>query len=382
MINEATVKGFKSLKDVEFDLGNLNILVGANASGKSSFLQVLLLLRQSSTAEGVVPSLQLSGDLFEGGTATDVLHPEAERKIEVVIREGRDATSFVFEALRSDADPNPRVLSCGATSDSKLPKGLYQRGGAFCYLNAERLGPRVSYPLPPAEAKLSGFLGKHGEFTTAFLARAHASNLTVPGWDSQLNALAAVGEGIDQADISFAQSQMSAVANILLAWVIPGASFDASEHSAMDMAQLGFTRDAKGTKSSVRPTHIGFGLSYTLPIITGLLATPKSGMCIVENPEAHLHPFSQSRMGSLLAAAAGNGIQLFVETHSDHVVNGVRLAVKNKLIDASDVRIFFFEKDPDSDSTSLTTLKVDQDGALSDWPTGFFDQIEIDLSRL
>lgn len=149
----------------------------------------------------------------------------------------------------------------------------------------------------------------------------------------------------------------------------------------MDTAQLGFTRDATGTKASVRPTHIGFGLSYVLPIIAAMLSTHNAGTLIVENPEAHLHPFSQSRIGSLLGLAAKDGVQTFVETHSDHLVNGVRLAVKNNLIAAGDIR-FFFEKSPDADSSVVTTLTVDEDGSLSDWPAGFFDQIENDLARL
>ena len=382
MIQSITLSGFKSLKRLSFDLGKLNILVGANASGKSSFLQALLLLRQSSTPEGLIRSLQLSGDLFEGGTATDILHPEAERKIDVDITESDTLSAFQFEALRSEADPNPRVLAARSTLP-RLPVQLFERGNRFSYLNAERIGPRVNYPLSPNEAKLSGILGKHGEFTTAYLARAHASSAKVAGWDDRLELLTfSPTKNIDLADIELAQSQLVSVANLLLAWVIPGATFDASEHAAMDMAQLGFTRDATGTKASVRPTHIGFGLSYVLPIIAAMLSTDAAGTLIVENPEAHLHPFSQSRIGSLLGLAAKNGMQTFVESHSDHLVNGVRLAVKNKLIAATDVRFFFFEKNPDSDSSGVTTLMVEEDGSLSDWPAGFFDQIENDLARL
>jgi predicted ATPase len=100
-------------------------------------------------------------------------------------------------------------------------------------------------------------------------------------------------------------------------------------------------------------------------------------MLIVENPEAHLHPAGQSRLGRFLARVAGSGVQVIVETHSDHVLNGVRLAaVADSSVPANDVIVHFFDGD--------TVLPIDLGarGDLSAWPTGFFDQIEDDLGRL
>ena len=77
----------------------------------------------------------------------------------------------------------------------------------------------------------------------------------------------------------------------------------------------------------VRSTNMGFGVTYALPIIlAGLIAEP-DGLLIVENPEAHLHPAGQSRAGVFLAWLAGKGVQVMVETHSDHVLNGIRRGI-------------------------------------------------------
>lgn len=98
---------------------------------------------------------------------------------------------------------------------------------------------------------------------------------------------------------------------------------------------------------------------------------------MVENPEAHLHPAGQSRLGGFLARVAGSGVQVLIETHSDHVVNGVRLAVAaERTIAADDTIVHFFgEGEP-------AVIELNEHGRLTEWPDGFFDQIENDLGRL
>ena len=76
-----------------------------------------------------------------------------------------------------------------------------------------------------------------------------------------------------------------------------------------------------------RAPNAGFGISYALPIVVAALRAAAGGLLLVENPEAHLHPAGQSRIGGFLARVAADGVQVFVETHSDHVLNGIRVAV-------------------------------------------------------
>src|SRR5262249_33333894 len=77
-----------------------------------------------------------------------------------------------------------------------------------------------------------------------------------------------------------------------------------------------------------RPANIGFGLTYAFPVLIAVLTTPLGQTLVIDSPEAHLHPSVQSEMGRILARMATAGVQLIVETHSDHLLNGVRLAVK------------------------------------------------------
>jgi hypothetical protein len=115
-----------------------------------------------------------------------------------------------------------------------------------------------------------------------------------------------------------------------------------------------------------RPTNVGFGLTYVLPIITACLTAKPGSMVLLENPEAHVHPQGQSAMARLTCAAAAAGAQLVVETHSDHILNGVRLAVKRGLLPPDGVALHYFRRE--DDGIKIQSPAIGQDGMLSQWP--------------
>ena len=129
-----------------------------------------------------------------------------------------------------------------------------------------------------------------------------------------------------------------------------------------------------------RPANVGYGLSYAFPLLVALLTAPRGTIIVVDSAEAHLHPRAQSAVGRLLGRMAGAGLQIFVETHSDHLLNGIRLAVRDGLLNPEDVGLHFFG--PGGDIGRVMTVAVDRTGAISDWPEGFFDQAERDLAAL
>jgi predicted ATPase len=116
-----------------------------------------------------------------------------------------------------------------------------------------------------------------------------------------------------------------------------------------------------------------------LPIIVAGLVV-KDGILIVENPEAHLHPASQSKLGRFLGRVAGCGAQVIVETHSDHVLNGIRLAaVEEGSVQVRDVVVHYFDH---TAGNPPVAIDLTEKGGMSEWPAGFFDQLEEDLRRL
>ncbi|MBI4645991.1 MAG: AAA family ATPase [Bacteroidia bacterium] len=118
-------------------------------------------------------------------------------------------------------------------------------------------------------------------------------------------------------------------------------------------------------KKPFKAKNIGFGISYVFSVVMAILTAQKDDLVIIENPESHLHPKGQSKLAELSAIAAQNGVQIFLETHSDHILNGVRVAVKEHNINNDCginndlVNIFYFDKHKEEDTSRVTFIKID-----------------------
>ena len=128
-----------------------------------------------------------------------------------------------------------------------------------------------------------------------------------------------------------------------------------------------------------RPIHVGFGLTQVLPIVVAALSASKGDILLIENPEVHLHPAGQVFMGQFLANVASAGVQVVLETHSDHVLNGVRRSVKTGRLTPEQVAIHFF-KPRSSKQAQVVSPQLDKSGNIDTWPEGFFDQFDKDLN--
>ena len=134
-----------------------------------------------------------------------------------------------------------------------------------------------------------------------------------------------------------------------------------------------------------RPTHTGFGLTQVLPIVVAALSANADDLLLIENPEVHLHPAGQAQMGGFLAEVVAAGVQVVVETHSDHVLNGVRRAVKNGALASQDTALHFFRTRDESQVAERPQVEsplLDAGGNIDNWPNGFFDQFDSDVSYL
>lgn len=105
--------------------------------------------------------------------------------------------------------------------------------------------------------------------------------------------------------------------------------------------QFGFENNNSSRK--FESYNVGFGYSYILSIIVSALIAKEGNILIIENPEAHLHPKAQLNLSYLLAKLTGNGVQVFIETHSEHIVNGFRIAALKDgfSLNNKDLNIFF-----------------------------------------
>jgi predicted ATPase len=165
----------------------------------------------------------------------------------------------------------------------------------------------------------------------------------------------------------------------------PGLRIEVEDDPNRDTVSLRYKfEERRGVSNSFRATNVGFGISYTLPVLVAILSAERGDVVLLEAPEGHLHPRGQSRLGELLARAASSGLQLVVETHSDHVMNGVRIAVHQGIISPDVAQFLYFQWDPRKQDGATTVRRVglDAHGRLEDWPEGFFDEIDRSLEIL
>ena len=118
---------------------------------------------------------------------------------------------------------------------------------------------------------------------------------------------------------------------------------------------------------------MGYGLSQALPVITELLRKDAPSLALLQQPEVHLHPKAQAALGSLFCQIASAKCQLVIETHSDHLIDRVRMEVRdgNSALKPADVSILWFERQ-DLD-VKIHSLRIDQEGNIEDVPETYRD---------
>jgi predicted ATPase len=367
MIEQLSLRNILTFQSLDLPFGALTLLAGTNSAGKSSVLHSLALLRQSSFAKTLPESLLLNGELVELGTGRDLLHSdpislpkssEWASRISISADGRLDTWTAAYEAA---AD----TLRLEDADESTLSSPLFTSG--FQYLRADRIVPAVTYPKSHEEVVVRRFLGSEGQHAANFL-RVHGGE---PLRCLQAEIQVPSGRSLDDQ------------VNAWLDRLSPGTSVEVLDVEATGYVRLVFRRSGPQVKTEPhRATNVGFGLTYALPVIIACLSSSPGDVLLIENPEAHLHPAGQALLGRLCALASAGGAQVIIETHSDHVLNAIRLAVKTGELQSDDVRLHFFSRQENVLQPRVDSLRIGSDGMLPAWPEGFFDQWDRALTQL
>lgn len=368
MLHTLELTNFKCFAHAELPLGPLTLLSGLNGMGKSSVIQSLLLLRQS-WEQGLLGrgNLALNGELTQVGTAQDALFSYAEEErigLGLAFSSGRRADwDFAYDK-RADvlaARHSPPIAAAELAAENLF-------GDGFQYLCAERLGPRTSFSTSDFLVRQRRQVGARGEYAAHFLSVFGKEKVASP-------LLHPNARGPD----------ISAQVEAWLAEISPGTRLKVTAYPGMDLVQLQYQfATGQDVSDPYRATNVGFGLTYTLPVLVAVLAARPGTLLILENPEAHLHPRGQRRMGEFLSLAANAGVQVVLETHSDHLLNGIRLSVHQGKLAPEKVRLHFFERI----ATDLAphhravSPRIDRHGRIDQWPAGFFDEWDTAVDQL
>lgn len=346
MIKEIKLINFKCFQNQTVRFRDLTILTGINAAGKTSIVQALLLYEKAAAAgkNDILDASEILG--IDIGSPKNLISQNYAENIDGDFAIAVNNNKLEFY-VNKESGLDLHVLGDGIQNQLSI-----------AYLNAERIGPRMSYRAGGSER-----IRQDGSNAIYLMERADNMDVKVP------DALI-----IDNGYLKFS-NQVECWMNLIMGNMEIKTNVDALKAQAELRIANDYAEDA------VIPALTGFGISYELSVvITGLwVAAQKNGLFIVENPEAHLHPAAQSRIGQFLATVATTGVQVIVETHSEHVIDGARIQLYAMNQGEKFLTNFLFNREKEA---VIKELVIDGDGELSDWPDGFFDQKQQDLRKL
>lgn len=368
MITQVNLKNFKCFEDEIVNLSNLNVLAGINGMGKSTVLQSLLLLRQNHALEllSSTKGVSLNGRLVQLGNGRDVLFQYAGTN-EIAIRLESSEHGRGHWRWRCQMNEDFLPLQRSDITESIFDEELFNN--RFHFISAERLGPRPFYETSNHDVQDKGFIGSRGEYTVNYLEKFERDDIPIKALKHP----------------SVEGNTLRDQINGWLGEIRPGTRVNISSNIDMGLVGLSYQFIAgSDVGNSFRPTNVGFGLSYLLPILVAVLTATPGTLILIENPEAHLHPAGQSKLGQLFSIAAQNGVQLIIETHSDHIINGVRVAARKKVVEPERVKIHFFTGDVVNGQYKnyIVSPELDSDGRIETWPEGFLDEWDKNLMEL
>jgi predicted ATPase len=339
MLQTIKIQNFKCFANISIEFGNITLFSGTNSSGKSSAIQALLLVDNATRN----PNSQLNSEWLNLGT-----FEEARNFI-------TRADAFSIEVKSKDGKTGTFTYTEG--NDAGFPNVNFGFLRKIFYLSAQRVGPKNSYD---KNFNTATIVGANGEFLIDLLNKNKTYNVTKD-------------RIIDKSSYTL-EFQVNY-------WLrkITNVKLDVEDLGISNLVAASYTYE--GSPKKVRPYNIGAGISYLIGLIILGLYVEKESVLIIENPEIHLHPKAQSDLADFLCFIANAGVQVIIESHSDHIFNGIRKSVFRATISNNDAKIHFFKMNENNLSENHL-IRLSEKGKILDYQEGLFDQFDNDLDIL
>lgn len=433
MLNRLTAHNFKSWKKLEIDFGSVTGLFGTNSSGKSSILQLLLLLKQTKNATDRSLILDFGGEnqlVNLGGFDHLINRHNTENKLSWRLYwqlakplSINDASKKRTEVLVSS--PHLAHYASVHKDEKSLVTGKIQYKLGDCVFGIAPKGEKKSsfeltsntpedqtfrfirnkaraWALPgplkthlfPDQAKTyfqnSDFLSSfETEYETLMDSifylgplrehprREYRWSGVRPGdvglrGERTIEAILAATLRGEKRNLG-ARTKLRSFQEIIAHWLKElGLIYNFKVEEISPNANLYQTVVQKTAKSpSALLTDVGFGVSQVLPALVLLYYVPEGSIVLMEQPEIHLHPAVQSGLADIiLNVAKTRKLQVVVESHSEHLLRRLQRRVAEETYSAEDLKLYFCDS-PGGESY-LTNLELDAFGEISNWPDNFF----------
>ena len=336
------LRSFKCFEDITLHLNNITFLTGANATGKSSLIQALLLADSAlieMRKEDVKIPLYDPQRALDLGKVDNLINEKGKDEVKININD----TELEFRG----ADEVPDGYLLMRCNNIKPESGL----GHISYLNAERIGPRRETEL---DKTIKKDCGCHGDHTASVIYNNEFTKIP-----SEKCYAAEMGE-----------TNFRIALDTWIRLIFPNITVRVS---ATGSTKCQIIVNNENLIIENIATNVGFGISYILPILVTCLLAGNKDTIIIETPEAHLHAKAQSNIGYFLGVMASSGLRIIVETHSEHIINGIRRVIAcSDILKPESVTIYYF--DAEGGRIQETEISIDKEGNLSRFPVDFFDQ--------
>jgi predicted ATPase len=417
-----SVEGYKAVRHKrELRVAPLTVISGVNSSGKSSFMQPFLLMKQTLDSAFDPGPLLLYGAnvkvteyqqiLSRGKAKADVAD-----SFSVGLRQGTHSREVRFQtdasgSLRIGLDASNDGDDSGVTSLSDPPTAAQKK--KLGPLAEERVASiaRILPDLDKTKIEWSVSARRNRCFLEPWvhLSDGNANyRLPIPrsshddDWVDLLRGIIHVPGLRGNPERSYPRSAVgdtwpgtfeTYVASILFEW----GQNDPDKLLALatDLELLGLTwkvvarrvNDASvevmvgrmphsqqgGAWDLVSVADVGFGVSQTLPVLVALHSARPEQIVYVEQPEIHLHPRAQIALAECLVQAARRGVRVVAETHSSLLIRGIQIAVARRELAPADVSMNWFSRDESDGSQTISVADLDEQGRFGEWPVDFDD---------
>lgn len=344
MIDKLKIKNLKSINKLEMYLRNFNIFTGTNSSGKSTTIQALLLI-----AQNLENGYGLNGPLVTIGEFREVKNYNVnDEKILISVYDSSEEN----EVELSISEDGISILK----NDEKLTNKLNFANNKFHYLSCNRIGIKDIFH---RNRTLYDGVGINGEYAMDYLSKFKLEPVDTELIKDHSNytLLAQVNWWLN-----YIVSATVRVESII------GTDAIKAEYGIVD-----------GRYS--RPQNVGSGISYLISILVMGLSSNKEDIIIIENPEIHLHPLSQSRLCEFLYFVSHGDRQVIIETHSDHFFNAIRAGIATNEMKKEDILIEFFKLGSDN-CTREYDISIGKYGAVENPIPNLFDQFQLDMDKM
>lgn len=396
MLKSLQFRNYKCLDNQAFSFNGINIFCGYNGRGKSSVIQAILMLSQSidKTNANSLEKLHLNGSLVNLGDMDEILTSiEDSSDWNLDFQIGIDDHNLTFGYMLEDDFKVGVMCKCVIDNEDFFDVvGDNYRDGTKNEIKS------LSKQLPNYINQLLSrqnihYIAANRRGPVKFEEKMEKPDFYSVGTDgaSTINTIAQYTERVDiHMNVDSASDEELSIEVAITSWIdyiMGGGSLsilgknskgDIRTQKKSSVLSIGF--NMKNVENRIMNAYnVGFGYSYILPIVVSALIAKEGNIIIVENPEAHLHPEAQVRLTYLLAKLVSRGVQVFIETHSEHVVNGLRLAALKPeyRLSNDDIKIYFFDED-----YSIKSLDIEKNGRINNWPKRFFDQYQRELAEI